>query len=58
MLGVGARVLGVVVNDVPRSKRTGYHGGYGYGNYGYGKRSYELAQQQQKQLPQAATPAA
>ena len=62
MLGVGARVLGVVVNDVPRSKRSGYHGGYGYGNYGYGKRSYELATQQQKQLPQAArtaeTPAA
>jgi capsular exopolysaccharide synthesis family protein len=62
MLGVGARVLGVVVNDVPRSKRSGYHGGYGYGNYGYGKRSYEMAQHQQKQLPQAArtaeTPAA
>jgi capsular exopolysaccharide synthesis family protein len=62
MLGVGARVLGVVVNDVPRSKRTGYHGGYGYGNYGYGKRNYEMASQQQKQLPTAArtaeTPAA
>jgi succinoglycan biosynthesis transport protein ExoP len=62
MLGVGARVLGVVVNDVPRSKRSGYHGGYGYGNYGYGKRNYEMASQpagpQQKRLPTAETPAA
>ena len=44
MLGVGARVLGVVVNDVPRNKRNGYYGGYGYGNYGYGRRGYEVAQ--------------
>jgi capsular exopolysaccharide synthesis family protein len=67
MLGVGARVLGVVVNDVPRSKRSGYQGGYGYGNYGYGKRNYEIAQQpqqtangnaMQKRLPSAEAPAA
>ena len=61
MLGVGARVLGVVVNDVPRSKRSGYNGGYGYGNYGYGKRNYEIAQQptvpaSQKRLPPTAAP--
>ncbi len=65
MLGVGARVLGVVVNDVPRSKRSGYNGGYGYGNYGYGKRNYEIASapstshqqadSSQKRLPTAAT---
>ncbi len=66
MLGVGARVLGVVVNDVPRSKRSGFYGGYGYGNYGYGKRGYEVPTQlppasnslAQKRLPTAETPAA
>jgi polysaccharide biosynthesis transport protein len=31
LLGVGANILGVVVNDAPRSGR-GY-GGYGYGYY-------------------------
>lgn len=42
MLGVGARVLGVVVNDVPRNRRGGYYGGYGnYGSYGYGRRAFE-----------------
>ena len=43
MLSVGARVLGVVVNDVTRSKRGGHYNGYGYGNYGYGRRSFEAA---------------
>ncbi len=41
---VGAKVLGVIVNDVPKSKgRYGYYSGYGYysrynsyGGYGYG----------------------
>ncbi|UCD51882.1 MAG: polysaccharide biosynthesis tyrosine autokinase [Phycisphaerales bacterium] len=34
MVGVHARLLGVVVNDVPRkSDRYGYYGGYGYYNY-------------------------
>ncbi len=70
MLGVGARVLGVVVNDVPRNKRNGYYGGYGYGNSGYGRRTFEAATAApangnggpvpQKRLPKptAETPAA
>ena len=34
LLSVGAHVLGVVVNDVPRKGRYGYYGGYGnYGGY-------------------------
>lgn len=34
LLSVGARILGVVVNDVPRGKdRYGYYSGYGYGYY-------------------------
>lgn len=37
LASVGARVLGVVVNDVPRS-RGGYGYGYGYGYYTYGYR--------------------
>jgi capsular exopolysaccharide synthesis family protein len=36
LLSVGARILGVIVNDVPRTK-----GGYGYGNrYGYYHQDY------------------
>ena len=36
LAGVQARVLGVVVNAVPRkSGRYGYYGGYGYYYYGY-----------------------
>lgn len=34
MLAVGSRVLGIIVNDVPR--RSGRYGYYYYGNYGYG----------------------
>ncbi len=34
LMSVGARILGVVVNDVPRG-RSGY-GYYNYGNYRYG----------------------
>jgi capsular exopolysaccharide synthesis family protein len=35
LAGVDARILGVVVNDVPlKGGRYGYYGGYGYG-YGY-----------------------
>jgi len=30
LVRVGAHVLGVVVNDVPKNGRYGYHGGYGY----------------------------
>jgi capsular exopolysaccharide synthesis family protein len=30
LVRVGARVLGVVVNDVPKNGRYGYYGGYGY----------------------------
>jgi capsular exopolysaccharide synthesis family protein len=37
LLSVGARILGVIVNDVPRSK-----GSYGYGNrYGYYSQDYK-----------------
>lgn len=36
LAGVGGRILGVVVNDVPRkSDRYGYSGGYGYYDYSY-----------------------
>ena len=35
LLSVGARILGAIVNDVPRK-----HGRYGYGNYGYGYGKY------------------
>jgi len=36
LAGVGGRILGVVVNDVPRkSDRYGYYGGYGYSDYSY-----------------------
>ena len=40
LLSVGARVLGAVVNDVPKRNRYGYYSGYGYyhGYYGYGRR--------------------
>lgn len=38
LVSVGARILGVVINDVPRRRdRYGYYYGYGYG-YGYGYR--------------------
>ena len=37
LLSVGAHILGVVVNDVPKKSRYGYYSGYGYyGYYGYG----------------------
>ena len=40
LTSVGAKVLGVVINDVPKSRgRLGYYSGYGYsryGRYGYG----------------------
>lgn len=36
LVSVGGRILGVVVNDVPRkTDRYGYSGGYGYYNYSY-----------------------
>jgi len=42
LAGVGARMLGVIVNDVSRkANRYGYYGGYGYyhyGNQGKGRR--------------------
>jgi succinoglycan biosynthesis transport protein ExoP len=35
LAGLEARILGVVVNDVPlKGDRYGYYGGYGYGYYG------------------------
>ena len=44
LLSVGAHLLGVVVNDVPRKSRYGYYGGYGYyGYYGYGHRKKKKA---------------
>ena len=36
LAAVGARVLGVVVNDVARSKSGYYYGGYHYNYYGHG----------------------
>lgn len=38
LLSVGARILGAVVNDVPKKGRYGYYSGYGYyySHYGYG----------------------
>jgi capsular exopolysaccharide synthesis family protein len=37
LAGIGARVLGAVVNDVsPRHSRYGYYSHYGYYGYGYG----------------------
>jgi len=38
LLGVGARILGVVVNRVPHAR--GGYGRYGYGRYGYGRYGY------------------
>jgi hypothetical protein len=40
LLSVGANILGVLVNDVPRRSSYGYYSGYGcrYG-YGYGRSS-------------------
>ncbi|HZN67282.1 MAG TPA: polysaccharide biosynthesis tyrosine autokinase [Tepidisphaeraceae bacterium] len=35
LLSVGSRILGVIVNDVPK-RRGGYGYGYGYYQYGYG----------------------
>ena len=36
LLSVGANILGVVVNDISRSRgRYGYYSGYGYYSYGY-----------------------
>jgi capsular exopolysaccharide synthesis family protein len=46
LLSVGAHLLGVVVNDVPRKSRYGYYyGGYGYhyGYYGDGHRKKKKA---------------
>ncbi len=44
LLSVGARVLGAVVNDVPRKSHYGYYSGYGYyGYYGYGHRKKKKA---------------
>jgi len=43
LLSVGARVLGTIVNDVPRKSRYGYYyGGYGY-YYGNGRRKKKKA---------------
>jgi capsular exopolysaccharide synthesis family protein len=37
LLSVGARILGVIVNDVPKKSRYGYYGAYGYSYYGDGR---------------------
>ena len=36
----GARILGVVLNDLPEKKNSSYYYGYGYG-YGYGYYRYK-----------------
>jgi capsular exopolysaccharide synthesis family protein len=38
---VGARVLGVVVNDVPRNRRYGFYGGNGYYKSAHGSGSHK-----------------
>jgi capsular exopolysaccharide synthesis family protein len=45
LLSVGAHVLGVVVNDVPKKGHYGYysHYGYYYGEYGYGRHKKKKA---------------
>src|SRR5439155_20350200 len=40
LVGVGANLLGVIVNAVPRGQDGyAYYSGYGYYRYGYGQRS-------------------
>jgi Mrp family chromosome partitioning ATPase len=41
LLRVGARVLGVVVNDVPKNERYGFYGGDGYYNSAKGASSHK-----------------
>jgi len=41
LLRVGARVLGVVVNDVPKNERYGFYGGDGYYNGAKGASSHK-----------------
>ena len=52
LLSVGARVLGAVVNDVPKKGRYGYYGGYGhyYGQYGDSGRKKEKARDKKLHL--------
>jgi hypothetical protein len=50
MLSVGSRILGVIVNDVPRRKD-----GYGYGYYSYG--SYRYGNTGKRSAAAAATTA-
>lgn len=42
LLSVGARFLGVVVNDVPRKGSYGYNYGYYYNNYGNERRKKQI----------------
>jgi capsular exopolysaccharide synthesis family protein len=44
LVDLGARVLGVVLNDCDLARR-GYGYGYGYGSYGYGQRRTEVVPQ-------------
>lgn len=43
LLSVGAHVLGVIVNDVPKKSRYGYYGSYEYSYYGDGHRKRKTA---------------
>jgi len=50
LVGVGARLVGVVVNDIPQKHgRYGYYGGYGYYGeyyrYGYGREQEKQAKE-------------
>jgi len=49
---VGARVLGVVVNDVPKNGRYGYYGGNGY--YDSGNRAGSRKNKTSTSLPKPA----
>ena len=37
----GARILGVVLNDLPEKKSSSYYYNYGYYGYGYGYYRYK-----------------
>ncbi len=56
LVGVDGRLLGVVVNDVPRkSDRYGYSSGYGYYNYNY-RRGGNGHTEKKKEIPIEAVP--
>ncbi len=56
LAGVGARILGAIVNDVPlNTGRYGYYRGYGYYRYGYYGYGRKRDGQESQQAPQEQT---